>query len=127
MTAKTWQKKLREACEQAGTWQPHFGLLVDQLAETLAQRDEARAQFRDAEDDLGDLLVEQSAGKGYRWEKNPILQLISDLDRDALAMLRELGLTPMAQRRLRGPAGLETPKAPAEDNVLAFVRAKHRA
>ena len=91
MTAKTWTKKIKDACAQAGTWQPFFAPLAEQLAETLAQRDEARARFREED---GELLVEQASGKGFRLEKNPMLQLISDLDRDALSIQTFISLLP---------------------------------
>ena len=123
MTVSTWKKKIREACRQAGTWQSCFAPLADQLAETLAQRDEARDRFRNED---GELLVEQASGKGYRLEKNPMLQLIGDLDRDALAMMRELGLTPRAMRQIKGSVDVEAPVRPAGGTVLELVQSRHK-
>lgn len=123
MTVKTWQKKIREACRQAGTWQSCFGPLADQLAETLAQRDEAREKFREED---GELLVEQASGKGYRLEPNPLLQLVSSLDQAALAMMRELGLTPRSMRQIKGSVEPEEPAKPAGGTVLELVQSRHR-
>ena len=56
--------------------------------------------------------VLEPRGGATNLEQNPALRLVNDLNRDALAFWKELGLTPAALKRMREDA-LKTKKESA--------------
>lgn len=98
MKKNGWKKKIREACEKAGTYRDYFDPVIETLACILEQRDEATAVFKKSG---GEILVEHTnKGGATNTEQNPVLRLINDLNRDALTYWRELGLTPAGLKKL---------------------------
>lgn len=89
MKAATWKRKITDNCKAAGTYREFFDPVIDTLASILEKRDEAEAAFD------GNIIVEHTnkAGATNR-EQNPMLRLINDYNRDALAYWTSLGLTP---------------------------------
>ena len=111
MTQKRWRAKIKEAAKEAGTYRPCFDRVIDTLAGILEQRDKAKKQF---EEDGGQLVVEHTNKNGaVNLEQNPMLRLINDLNRDALAYWRDLGLTPAGYKRLN----LEAAQAKSNDGL----------
>ena len=45
MTKLKWARRIRESCEQAGTYREYFDDVIDTLADILARRDKAQAWF----------------------------------------------------------------------------------
>ena len=98
MTQKRWKNKIRKAAQDAGTYQPFFECVIDTLAGILARRDEALEMFRESG---GAVLVKHTnKGGATNIEQNPALRLVNDLERDALAYWRDLGLTPAGLKRI---------------------------
>lgn len=98
MTQKQWKNRIKKAARDAGTYQPFFDSVIDTLAGILARRDEARVMF---EESGGAVLIKHTnKGGATNIEQNPALRLINDLDRDALAYWRDLGLTPAGLKRI---------------------------
>lgn len=93
-----WKKKIKEAATAAGTYQPFFDYVIDTLSGILERRDDAEKIFKEQ----GKELVVEHTNKGgaTNIEQNPVLRLINDLNRDALAYWRDLGLTPAGFKRL---------------------------
>lgn len=92
MTQKTWKIKIEQAARDAGTYQPFFDGVIDTLAGILARRDDALKMFNESG---GAVLVKHTnKGGATNIEQNPALRLVNDLERDALAYWRDLGLTP---------------------------------
>lgn len=97
-----WMARITEACKQASTYRPYFDDAIDTLADILERRDMARAAF---EESGGEVMVEHTNKAGAtNIEQNPALRLINDLNRDALAYWRDLGLTPAGLRRINEAA-----------------------
>ena len=98
MTAAEWKKRITRDVKAAGTYQKYFGSVIDTLSGILARRDDAEALFVASG---GNILVKHTnKGGATNIEQNPALRLINDLNRDALAYWRDLGLTPAGYKRL---------------------------
>ena len=98
MTAVEWKKRITRDVKAAGTYQKYFGSVIDTLSAILARRDDAEALFVASG---GNILVKHTnKGGATNIEQNPALRLINDLNRDALAYWRDLGLTPAGYKRL---------------------------
>ena len=98
MKKPTWKKKITDACKAAGTYREFFEPVIDTLAGILEKRDDAQETF---DKSGGSTLVKHTNKAGAtNIEQNPALRLINDLNRDALAYWRDLGLTPAGLKRI---------------------------
>lgn len=102
MTKKTWEKKIRKWCVDAGTYKPFFAGAITTLAGILARRDKALEAF---EESGGEFVVEHTnKGGGVNMEKNPAYAVVRECEQDALAYWRDLGLTPAGLRKINETA-----------------------
>ena len=103
MTKKTWKARITKACKDAGTYKPYFDIEIDLLARTLENRDKAQEAY---ENSGSEPVVNQpySSGKGSRIKKNPILEVIDNLNKDAKEYMKDLGLTPQSLNKINGDA-----------------------
>lgn len=98
MDKTEWTARITDAAKQAGTYRPWFDDIIATLADILARRDYAQGLF---EASGGNVLVNHTNKAGAtNVEQNPCLRLINDLNRDALAYWRDLGLTPAGLKRI---------------------------
>lgn len=98
MRKVTWDKRITAAAKAAGTYRPYFDSVIATLAGILEKRDAAQKAF-DASG--GDMVVEHTNKNGSTYlEQNPVLRLINELNRDALAYWRDLGLTPAGLKKI---------------------------
>lgn len=109
----TWRRKIREACEDAGTYQPFFDMAIDQLAGIMETRDAAQAQFKES----GNMPVVMHVNKGGHKNvaKNPALTVINECNQQALAYWRDLGLTPKGFKALGNDTASTKKEATFED------------
>lgn len=99
MNKDEWKQKIINASEDAGTYQPFFDSIIDTLASMLERRDDAEEMFKKSG---GHVLVKHTNKAGAtNLEQNPALRLVNDLNRDALAYWRDLGLTPAGLKKLK--------------------------
>ena len=104
-----WQNRIKESCEAAGTYRPFFDEVISTLAGILERRDEALRQF---EVSGGHVIVAHTNKAGAtNLEQNPALRAINDMNRDALAYWRDLGLTPAGLKKIDEKALKEQKKA----------------
>lgn len=98
MDKNSWNAKLKEYCEAAGTYKPCFDVALETLADILTRRDEAAALYKS----MGGRVVIGYTNKGGAKNpvKNPALAILDELNRSALPYLRDLGLTPAGLRKL---------------------------
>ncbi len=91
MDRKKWKTKIKNASKKAGTYQPFFDSVIDTLAGILEKRDKAEESYVES----GEVAVIEYTNKGGATNtvQNPALKLINELNRDALAYWKELGLT----------------------------------
>ena len=98
MKREEWTERITASCQHAGTYRPWFDDVIATLADILERRDVARKLF---EASGGNVLVNHTNKAGAtNIEQNPILRMINDLNRDALAYWRELGLTPAGLKKI---------------------------
>lgn len=98
MKSTAWKKRITDSCKAAGTYRDFFEPVIDTLAGILERRDIAQETF---EKSGGNVLVRHTNKAGAtNIEQNPALRLINDLNRDALAYWRDLGLTPAGLKRI---------------------------
>lgn len=115
MTQAEWRRSIIRAAKAAGTYQKYFDAVIDTLAGILEKRDQAQAMF---EASGGNILVKHTnKGGATNIEQNPTLRLINDLNRDALAYWRDLGLTPAGLKRITESA-VKKPKVSALGEAL---------
>lgn len=116
MKKTAWKKKIKCACEEAGTYQPFFDSVIDTLAGIMELRDNAQEKF---EASGGSTIVKHTnKGGSTNIVKNPALVVIMDCNMQALAYWRELGLTAKAFRSMNGSLNVEDKGAGFEE-VLA--------
>ena len=110
MKAKTWKARIKTACEAAGTYRSYFDYPIETLAEILERRDATKELF---EKSGSNVIVKHTNKNGStNIEQNPMLRLINDLNRDALAYWRDLGLTPAGLKKINEKS-MEKPKRSA--------------
>ena len=98
-----------------GTYRPAFSSAVDALSKVLEQRDLAYQQFLD---EGGKFVVERISDRGaVNSAKNPLLQTWMDLNSQALAYWKELGLTAAGLKKIDEEA-MKPKKRNTLDKVL---------
>lgn len=98
MNKSKWKDNIIEACKGIGTYRPEFDSVIDTLATILEQRDKAMEMY----EATGSKPVVTHTNKAHEknYVKNPMLAQWSDLNKDALAYWRDLGLTPNGLKRI---------------------------
>lgn len=117
MDKKAWKTKIRGASKKAGTYQPFFDSVIDTLAGILAKRDAAQELWEESGSSL--LVKHTNKGGATNIEQHPLIRLINDLNRDALAYWRDLGLTPAGLKKLNEEALKRPEKTSALEKALA--------
>ena len=98
MDKSGWIRRITDSAVAAGTYRPFFDDVIETLADILERRDIAREQFADSG---GNILVNHTNKAGAtNIEQNPALRMVNDLNRDALAYWRDLGLTPAGLKKI---------------------------
>lgn len=115
MTKKRWKSRIKNATKAASTYQPFFDAVIDTLAGILEKRDKAQELY----EATGEKAIIEHTNKGgaTNLEQNPCIRLINDLNRDALAYWRDLGLTPAGLKKIN-EKGLVPPKRNALAEAL---------
>lgn len=98
MRKGAWKKRIKNACELAGTYRLCFDETIETLALILEKRDEAQKAYKDS----GSLPVVEYTNKAgaTNYVKNPALVLWDELNKSALAYWRDLGLTPAGLKKI---------------------------
>ena len=100
MKKEQWYKRIEQYCYDVGTYKVAFTPIIDTLAQILEDRDAARQQYiNDGAQPIIDRHTERSGEVNKT--KNPSLLLINDLNTQALAHWRELGLTPKSFKEFK--------------------------
>ena len=98
MNKASWKKKIKKACEEAGTYQPFFDSVIDSLAGIMELRDNAQEKF---EASGGNTIVKHTnKGGSTNIVKNPALVVLMDCNTQALGYWHQLGLTPKSYKAM---------------------------
>lgn len=113
MDKASWEKKIRESAEAAGTYQPFFDSVIDSLAGIMELRDNAQEKF---EQSGGNTIVKHTnKGGSTNIVKNPALVVLMDCNTQALAYWRELGLTSRSYKTMTGSLNVRVESKSLED------------
>lgn len=120
MTRRQWKNLIKKYAQQAGTYREYFDCVIDTLAGIMVTRDEAEEKWKN---DGGLAVVEHTNKNGAKnLVKHPALVLVNDLNRDALAYWRDLGLTPAGLKRINEEAmGERSKDKPSFADVLKDI------
>lgn len=117
MTKAEWFEIIKSATEDAGTHQPFFDLVIEELAGIMETRDAAQEQYRLSG---GNPVVGHTNKGGHtNLTKNPCLKVIQECNAQALAYWRDLGLTPSGFKKIQGAAAKE--KETTFEELLAGI------
>lgn len=119
MKKSSWKKKIKAACEAAGSYEPFFDAIIETLADILEKRDAAEEQFIASGGSA--VVAHTNKGGATNLAPNPCLTVLTSLNRDALAYWRDLCLTPAAFKKLNEPQKVQVEKGPT--NALAAALA----
>lgn len=100
MDARKWTLKINRLLKQVGVNHKQYEALVKTLADILEQRDACMLQY--IEDGAVPVVEHTNKGGATNLVKNPQLVTWMDLNTQALAYWRELGLTPSAYKKMTG-------------------------
>lgn len=98
MKKEEWQAIIKSACEDAGTYRPFFDSVIDTLSCILEKRDDAEGKYWASGGNP--VIMHTNKAKETNIVKNPILMMLNDLNAQALAYWRDLGLTPAGYKKL---------------------------
>lgn len=102
MNKDEWKRKIKNACKKARTYQPFFDSVIDTLAQIMEARDQAHDQY--VLSGAHPTIIHTNKAKERNVTKNPILVMENELNTQALAYWRDLGLTPKGLRALSAEA-----------------------
>lgn len=116
MTADLWKRTIKRETKAVGTYRKSFDQMIDALSKILAERDRAYDQYLE---EGAQTIVEKVSDRGaVNNVKNPLLVLWADLNRDALAYWRDLGLTPAGLKRINEEAMTKKSSGSALEEAL---------
>ena len=116
MKAASWKRRIKKACEEAGTYKPFFDYTIATLATIMEMRDDALERFKDGG---GETVVEHTNKNGStNIVKNPALTVVMDCHAQALAYWRELGLTSKSYKQMTGSLEAQD-KGSGLDDILS--------
>lgn len=98
MTAKKWADEVRAQAKAVGTYREAYEPVIVTLATVLEQRDRAYADY--IEDGARTTIEKESDRGAKNVGINPKLRAWQDLNAQALAYWRDLGLTPAGLKRI---------------------------
>ena len=98
MDRKEWTRKINAACKKAGTYQPQFRYVIETLAQIMEDRDKVHEQY--VTSGANPTIIHTNKAKEKNIVKNPMLVMEMELNAQALAYWRDLGLTPAGLRKL---------------------------
>ena len=102
MTKAEWKRKIKANTKKAGTYRIYFEPVIETLAGIMEARDFSQQKW---EEDGKQTVVEHTNKSGAtNVVKHPALVVINDMNRDALAYWRDLGLTPAGLKKINEEA-----------------------
>ena len=102
MEKKEWVRNINAACKKAGTFQPQFRYVIETLAQIMEDRDKVHDQY--VASGSHPTITHTNKAKETNIVKNPMLVMECELNAQALAYWRDLGLTPAGLKKLNADA-----------------------
>lgn len=117
MEKKDWIRKINAACRKAGTYQPQFKYVIDTLAQIMEDRDKVHEQY--VATGSHPTIIHTNKAKEQNIVKNPMLVMELDLNAQALAYWRDLGLTPAGLKKLNADVVKDKTASDGLEKLLA--------
>lgn len=117
MNKEEWKKVIVKACKKAGTYETFFSSVIDTLSQIMETRDKAHEQY--IKSGSHPTIIHTNKAKEQNVVKNPILVLENELNAQALAYWRDLGLTPSGYKKLDGK--IEKDSSGALEKIIASI------
>ena len=95
---RTWKRKIKKACEDAGTYRAYFEPVIDTLSGIMETRDKAQENF--IASGSNPVFIHTSKNGSENPVKNPALVIVDEMNKTALTYWRDLGLTPAGLRKI---------------------------
>lgn len=124
MEKQRWIADIRDASRAAGTYKPFFEPVIDTLAGILEKRDETERLYWESGGQP--VISHVNQAKAANPVKNPYLVLLGELNTQALAYWRDLGLTPAGLKKIDEEA-LKEKKKSALAAALADLEGQTKA
>lgn len=124
MEKQRWIADIRDASRAAGTYKPFFEPVIDTLAGILEKRDETERLYWESGGQP--VISHVNQAKAANPVKNPYLVLLGELNTQALAYWRDLGLTPAGLKKI-DEAALKEKKKSALAAALADLEGQTKA
>lgn len=116
MKKASWIRRIKKACEDAGTYKPFFDYTIATLGTIMELRDDAMKKFKDSG---GETVIEYTNKNGStNMVKNPALTVVMDCHAQALSYWREMGLTSKSYKQMTGSLDVED-RGGGLDDVLS--------
>ena len=116
MEKAEWMRKIKAACKKAGTYQPQFTYIIETLAQIMEDRDKVHEQY--VSTGSHPTIIHTNKAKEQNVVKNPMLVMELDLNAQALAYWKELGLTPGGLKKLNGEVLKDQKKSGGLEKIL---------
>lgn len=121
MEKAEWMRKIKAACKKAGTYQPQFTYIIETLAQIMEDRDKVHEQY--VSTGSHPTIIHTNKAKEQNIVKNPMLVLEMELNTQALAYWRDLGLTPAGLRKLNAEVVKESQSGGNLEKILEGLAA----
>jgi len=96
MNSMEWKERIKAACVESGSYRPAFDAVIETLADIMALRDTALKELRESGEAS---VIEKTSDRGaVNLAQNPRLEVVMDLNKDALSYWKELLLKPAAKK-----------------------------
>lgn len=105
MEKEKWKVRITDACQEAGTYKDYFESMIDTLAQILETRDITHDRW--VAEGCEPVVVHTNKANQPNITKNPLVTLEADLNTQALAYWRDLGLSPSGLRKLKADVLVE--------------------
>lgn len=117
MEKQKWRDEIVRACQGVGTYRPQFDQVIDTLAGIMEERDKVHEQY--IATGAHPTVIHTNKAKEQNIAKNPMLVMEMDLNTQALAYWRDLGLTPAGLRKLNAQVVEDQRKTGGLEQLLA--------
>ena len=118
MKKRAWKTRLKNACEQVGTYKPEFDITISLAASYAEQIDALEPEI--AEEGP---VIEQTNKSGFtNIIKNPKVTVYDDLRKSFIACLRELGLTPAGLKKINEEVFMKIKDEKNENNLIGLLK-----
>lgn len=117
MEKAKWRAEIVKACQGVGTYRPQYDHVIDTLAGIMEERDKVHEQY--IATGAHPTVIHTNKAKEQNIAKNPMLVMELDLNAQALAYWRDLGLTPAGLKKLNAQVVEDQRKAGGLEQLLA--------